>query len=86
MSEPKGQATSESRHLCPPVQESSYGPPLSPAKRPKRKVAPKRRLQRPVAPPKKRRRKLPSIDQDAAESRQDKVSSSIVLKLGGGQV
>lgn len=86
MSDPEGQTTSESRHLCPPVQESSYGPPLTPAKRPKRKVTPKRRQERPVAPPKKRRRKIHRMDQYAAESRQDKVSSSIVPKLGGGQV
>lgn len=86
LSDPEGQTTSESRHLYPPVQESSYGSPLTPAKRPKRKVIPKRRQERPVAPPKKRRRKLHRMDHYAAETRQDKVSLSIVPKLCGGQV
>lgn len=86
LSVPEGQATSEYRHLYPPVQESSYGSPLTPAKRPKRKVAPKRRQERPVAPPKKRRRKLHRMDHYAAETRQDKVSLSTVPNLCGGQV
>lgn len=84
--DPEGQTTSESRHLSPPVQESSYGLPLPPAKRPKRKVTPKRRQERPVAPPKKRRRKLHRMDHYAVETRQDKVSLPIVPKLCGGQV
>lgn len=86
LSDPEGQTTSESRHLYPPVQESSYGSPLTPAKRPKRKVIPKRRQERPVAPPKKRRRKLHRMDHYAVETRQDKVSLSIVPKLCGGQI
>jgi ectonucleotide pyrophosphatase/phosphodiesterase family protein 2 len=84
--DPEGETSSESRHLYPPVQESSYGSPLTPAKRPKRKVAPKRRQERPIAPPKKRRRKLHRMDHYAAEAHQDKVSLSIVPKLCGGQV
>lgn len=83
---PEGQTTSESRHLSPPVQESSYGSALTPAKRPKRKVTPKRRQERPVAPPKKRRRKVHRMDPYAVETRQDKVSLSVVPKLCGGQV
>lgn len=86
ISDSEGQTTSESSHLYPPVQESSYGSPFTPAKRPKRKVAPKRRQERPVAPPKKRRRKIHRMDHYAAETRQDKVSLSIVPKLCGGQV
>lgn len=73
-SDPEGQTASEPRHLYPPVQESSYGSPFTPAKRPKRKVTPKRRQERPVTPPKKRRRKLHKMDHYAAETRQDKVS------------
>lgn len=65
---------SESRHLSPPVQESSYGSPLTPPKRPKRKLPPKRRQERPVAAPKKRRRKVHRVDQYAAEARRKKVS------------
>lgn len=83
---PGGQTTSECRHLYPPAQEYSYGSPLTPAKRPKRKVAPKRRQERPVSPPKKRRRKLHRTDHYAAEARQDKVSWSAVPNLCGGQV
>lgn len=86
LSGPGGQTTSECRHLYPPAQECSYGPPLTPAKRPKRKVAPKRRQERPVSPPKKRRRKLHRMDHYAAEARQDKVSLSTVPNLCGGQV
>uniref|UniRef100_A0A286XRP7 Ectonucleotide pyrophosphatase/phosphodiesterase 2 n=1 Tax=Cavia porcellus TaxID=10141 RepID=A0A286XRP7_CAVPO len=58
-------------------EESSYASPLTPAKRPKRKVAPKRRQERPVAPPKKRRRKLHRMDQYAAETRQDKMTNPL---------
>lgn len=65
---------SESRHLSPPVQESSYGSPLTPPKRPKRKLPSKRRQERPVAAPKKRRRKVHRVDQYAAEARRKKVS------------
>uniref|UniRef100_A0A8C0XG39 Ectonucleotide pyrophosphatase/phosphodiesterase family member 2 n=1 Tax=Castor canadensis TaxID=51338 RepID=A0A8C0XG39_CASCN len=68
---------SPSRHLYPPVQESSYGSPLTPAKRPKRKVAPKRRQERPIAPPKKRRRKLHRMDHYAAEAHQDKMTNPL---------
>lgn len=68
---------SESRHLSPPVQESSYGSPLTPPKRPKRKLPPKRRQERPVAAPKQRRRKVRRVDQYAAEARRKKVSLCI---------
>lgn len=85
LSDPEGQTASESTHLYPPVQESSYGSPFTPAKRPKRKVTPKRRQERPVTPPKKRRRKVHRMDHYAAEARQDKVSLSIVPKICGGQ-
>lgn len=85
LSGPGGQTTSERRHLYSPAQECSYGSPLTPAKRPKRKVAPKRRQERPVSPPKKRRRKLHRMDHYAAEARQDKVSLSTVPNLCGGQ-
>lgn len=65
---------SESRHLSLSVQESSYGSPLTPPKRPKRKLPPKRRQERPVAAPKKRR-KVHRVDQYSAETRRKKVSS-----------
>lgn len=65
---------SESRHLSLPVQESSYGSPLTPPKRPKRKLPPKRRQERPVAAPKKRR-KVHRVDQYSTETRRKKVSS-----------
>ena len=84
LSDPEGQTASEPTHLYPPVQESSYGSPFTPAKRPKRKVTPKRRQERPVTPPKKRR-KVHRMDHYAAEARQDKVSLSVVPKLCGGQ-
>ncbi|XP_050001180.1 autotaxin [Alexandromys fortis] len=58
-------------------EECSYGSPLTPAKRPKRKVAPKRRQERPVSPPKKRRRKLHRTDHYAAEARQDKMTNPL---------
>ncbi|XP_026515689.1 ectonucleotide pyrophosphatase/phosphodiesterase family member 2 [Terrapene carolina triunguis] len=53
-------------------EESSYGSPLTPPKRPKRKITPKRRQERRVASPKKRR-KVHRVDQYSAESRRNKM-------------
>uniref|UniRef100_A0A8C3HPB6 Autotaxin n=1 Tax=Chrysemys picta bellii TaxID=8478 RepID=A0A8C3HPB6_CHRPI len=53
-------------------EESSYGSPLTPPKRPKRKITPKRRQERRVASPKKRR-KVHKVDQYSAESRRNKM-------------
>ncbi|XP_030301258.1 ectonucleotide pyrophosphatase/phosphodiesterase family member 2 isoform X1 [Calypte anna] len=53
-------------------EESSYGSPLTPPKRPKRKLPPKRRQERPVAAPKKRR-KVHRVDQYAPEARRKKM-------------
>ncbi|XP_062987155.1 ectonucleotide pyrophosphatase/phosphodiesterase family member 2 isoform X2 [Elgaria multicarinata webbii] len=52
--------------------ESSFGSPLTPSKRPKRKITPKRRQKRRVGSS-KRRRKVPRAEQYSAESRRNKM-------------
>ncbi|KAL7984097.1 hypothetical protein Chor_002667 [Crotalus horridus] len=54
------------------IQESSFGPPLTPPKRPKRKISPKRIQKRRVTPS-KRRRKVPRMEHLSAESRRIKM-------------
>ncbi|CAI5779063.1 pyrophosphatase phosphodiesterase family member 2 isoform X3 [Podarcis lilfordi] len=53
-------------------EESSFGSPLTPSKRPKRKITPKRRQKRRVDSSKKRR-KAPRAEQYSAESRRNKM-------------
>ncbi|XP_054840582.1 ectonucleotide pyrophosphatase/phosphodiesterase family member 2 isoform X4 [Eublepharis macularius] len=53
-------------------EESNYGSPLTPSKRPKRKITPKRRQKRRIDPSKKRR-KVHRPEQYSAESRRNKM-------------
>nr|XP_008115115.1 PREDICTED: ectonucleotide pyrophosphatase/phosphodiesterase family member 2 isoform X1 [Anolis carolinensis] len=59
-------------HRYGPSEESSFGSPLTPPKRPKRKITPKRRQRRRVDPS-KRRRKVPRAEQYSPESRRNKM-------------